>query len=211
MPLGFNLSSGGSGDILPIVKWDAKAGDLLRQDRYQAADGTWQKDVAEIALPVQVGMDLGAIEVGWLSFATGQPDFVMAKLTEPFPEKPANGDHKQAFRVRVGSTELGLREFSHSGKTVLRALDELYAQYEKEAPANQGKLPVVTFHGAKRVTVNSPQGELSFKVPDWSITSWIDRPALMDGGAAAPSEPAPAAAVSQPPAAAAEPTGANLF
>ena len=59
MPLGFNLSSGGSGDILPIVKWDAKAGDLLRQDRYQAADGSRQKDVAEIALPVQVGNGLG--------------------------------------------------------------------------------------------------------------------------------------------------------
>ena len=49
----------------------------------------------------------------------------------------------------MATKELGLREFSHSAKTVLRALDELFAQYEKQAPAHQGKLPVVTFHSAK--------------------------------------------------------------
>ena len=210
MPLGFNYSVGGSGDILPIIKWDAKAGDLLRQDSYQAADGSRQKDVAEIPLPTSVAMDLGAIEVGWLSFATGQPDFVMAGINEPFPEKPANGDHKQAFRVRVATKELGLREFSHSAKTVLRALDELFDEYEKEAPAHHGKVPVVTFHSAKRVTVNTQQGELSFKVPEWTITDWIDRPELMDRVATVPSEPAPEVVVSQSPAEAA-PSGNSLF
>ena len=209
MALGFNLQTGGGGDILPIVKWDAKAGDLIKQDRYQAADGTWQKDEQELGLPIQIGMDLANIEVGWLSFAAGAPDFQMVKAGEPLPAQPSP-DHKQAFRVRIGSSDLGLREFSHSAKTVLRAMDTLYNQFEAEAPANPGKLPVVTITGTDRVKVNSPNGELTFKAPVWSITSWIDRPAMMDGGAAAPSEPAPAAAVSQPPAAA-EPTGANLF
>jgi len=209
MALGFNLQTGGGGDILPIVKWDAKAGDLIKQDRYQAGDGTWQKDEQELGLPIQIGMDLANIEVGWLSFAAGAPDFQMVKAGEPLPAQPSP-DHKQAFRVRIGSSDLGLREFSHSAKTVLRAMDTLYNQYEAEAPANPGKLPVVTIAGTETIKINSPQGELRFKVPEWSITSWIDRPAMMDGGAAAPSEPAPAAAVSQPPAAA-EPTGANLF
>jgi len=155
-------------------------------------------------------MDLANIDVGWLSFAAGAPDFQMVKAGEPLPAQPSP-DHKQAFRVRIGSTDLGLREFSHSAKTVLRAMDALYSQYETEAPANPGKLPVVTIAGTETIKINSPQGELRFKVPDWSITSWIDRPAMMDGGATAPSSSAPAAAVSQPPAAAAEPTGANLF
>ena len=48
MALGFNLETKSGGDILPIVKWDAKAGDLIKQDRYQAADGTWQKDEQEL-------------------------------------------------------------------------------------------------------------------------------------------------------------------
>ena len=209
MPLGFNLEAGSSGDILPIIKWDAKAGDLLRQDRFQASDGTWQKDEQELSLPIQMAMDLGAIEVGWLSFASGAPDFQMAKITEPFPEQPSQ-DHKQAFRVRVATKDLGLREFSHSAKTVLRALDGLFRQYEAEAPAHMGKVPVVTISWTETIKINSPQGELRFKVPEWSITEWIDRPKVMDGVTSAPSEPAPAAAVSQPPAAA-EPTGSNLF
>ena len=210
MPLGFNLEAGSSGDILPIIKWDAKAGDLLKQDRYQASDGTWQKDEQELSLPIQMAMDLGEIEVGWLSFASGAPDFRMAKITEPFPDQPSQ-DHKQAFRVRVATKDLGLREFSHSAKTVLRALDGLFSQYEAEATSHQGKVPVVTISGTETIKINSPQGELRFKVPEWKITDWIDRPALMDGGAAAPSEPAPVAAVAKPPAAPAEPTGANLF
>ena len=210
MALGFNLQTGGGGDILPIVKWDAKAGDLIKQDRYQAGDGTWQKDESELGLPIQIGMDLANIEVGWLSFAAGAPDFQMVKAGEPLPAQPSP-DHKQAFRVRIGSSDLGLREFSHSAKTVLRAMDTLYNQFEAEAPANPGKMPVVTIAGTETIKINSPQGELRFKVPEWSITSWIDRPAMMDGGASAPAEPAPAAVVSQPPAATAEPTGANLF
>ena len=55
MALGFNLETKSSGDILPIVKWDAKAGDFIKQDRYQAGDGTWQKDEAE-TLPLQDGV-----------------------------------------------------------------------------------------------------------------------------------------------------------
>jgi hypothetical protein len=208
MALGFNLETRSGGDILPIVKWDAKAGDFIKQDRYQAADGTWQKDEQELGLPLQVAMDLGSIEIGWLSFAAGAPDFQMVKAGEPLPAQPSP-DHKQAFRVRIASNDLGLREFSHSAKTVLRAMDTLYSQYEAEAPANPGKVPVVTISGTDRVKVNSPNGELTFKAPVWSITQWIDRPAMMDGGATAPSQPAPAA-VSQPPAAA-EATGANLF
>ena len=212
MALGFNLETRSSGDILPIVKWDAKAGDLIKQDRYQAADGTWQKDEQELGLPLQVAMDLGNIEIGWLSFAAGAPDFQMVKAGEPLPAQPSP-DHKQAFRVRIASNDLGLREFSHSAKTVLRAMDTLYNQYEAEAPANPGKVPVVTISGTERIKINSPQGELTFKVPQWSITSWIDRPAMMDGGATAPSQPAPevaaAAVASQPPAAA--PAGSNLF
>ena len=136
MALGFNLETKSSGDILPIVKWDAKAGDFIKQDRYQAGDGTWQKDEQELGLPLQIGMDLANIEIGWLSFATGAPDFQMVKASDgQLPAQPSP-EHKQAFRVRIGSSDLGLREFSHSAKTVLRAMDALYNQYEAEAPAN---------------------------------------------------------------------------
>ena len=58
MALGFPTQATGSGgDILPIVKWDAKGGDLIRQDRTQGADGMWVKDESEVSLPVKFVMD----------------------------------------------------------------------------------------------------------------------------------------------------------
>jgi len=91
-------------------------------------------------------------------------------------------------------------------------MDDLHNQYEAQAAANPGKVPVVTVHAAETIKINSPQGELRFKVPQWSITEWIDRPAMFDGDAA-PQEPAPMqatpVATQQPPAA--QPSGSNLF
>ena len=213
MALGLSTESSGSGgDILPIVKWDAKGGDFLRQDRYQAGDGTWQKDEQEIAFPCQVAMDLANIEVGWLSFASGAPDFQMVKIGENIPARPSE-DHKNAFGVRLTNKELGLREFSHSAKTVLRQMDELHSQYEREAPNHPDQVPVVTFEGAETVKINGPQGELRFKPPIMKITGWVDRPQSLSGNAAPAPQTTPAA-VSAPPAPippAEAAAGADLF
>ena len=105
MALGFSTqATGSSGDILPIVKWDAKGGDLIRQDRTQGADGMWVKDESEVALPVKFIMDLERIEVGFLSFASGAPDFRVAKIGEPRPECPPDlgADGKPAFKPCFG-------------------------------------------------------------------------------------------------------------
>lgn len=195
MALGFNTESTGGGDILPIVKYDAKAGDFIKQDRVQDASGQWQKEEAELQAPFKFAMDMDSLEVGWLSFQSGAPDFRMVKLGEPMPAKP-EGDFKNAFRVRIGSGELGLREFSHSSKTMLRAMDELHNQYEAEKANNAGKTPVVEVSGTTPVKVMTPQGELRFKAPQWKIVSWIDKPDLFNKTATAEPvapEPSPAA------------------
>jgi len=192
MALGFNTESTGGGDILPIVKYDAKAGDMIRVDRTQDASGQWGKDEDEITLPVKFAMDMEDLQVGWLSFASGAPDFRMVKVGEPMPAKP-EGDFKNAFRVRIASKELGLREFSHSAKCVLRSMDELHNQYMAEKGNNPGKTPVVEVSGTTPVKVNTPQGELRFKAPAWSIVAWVDKPEIMSGGNAAPEPVAPVA------------------
>ena len=51
MSLGFNTESKSSGDIVPIIKFDAKAGEFIKVDKEQAADGTWVADQSEIDLP----------------------------------------------------------------------------------------------------------------------------------------------------------------
>ena len=39
MALGFSTEARSSGDILPIIKFDAKGGDWIKQDRVQGATG----------------------------------------------------------------------------------------------------------------------------------------------------------------------------
>jgi len=216
MALGFSTEARAGGDILPIIKFDAKGGDWLKQNRVQGPDGTWQKHEEEVAAPFKFCADLAALEVGFLSFATGAPDFHMVTIGDPMPVRPSD-DHKQAFRMRVVvSGESGPREFSHSAKTVLRVVDKLHDQYMAERSANAGKLPVIEAGTPETIKMQGPNGELRFKAPTLSIVSWVDRPAAMDGNAAAsaaPQEHAPAPVA--PPVAATPPAaataGSDLF
>jgi len=176
---GGNGSGSGGGNFTPIVKWDAKAGDFIVRHREQTAAGEWENDDVDVQMPVKLIADLENVEVGWVAYVP-TPSFVMTKIGGAMPAKPTE-DHKMGFRVRLYNDELGLRELSSAAKTVVRALDELHDQYVAEAPANEGKLPVVEIKGGKKIKVNTPGGELSFKVPDWSIVGWTDRPKQMDG------------------------------
>ena len=179
MALGINFEGTSGGDILPIIKFDAKAGDFIRQDRVQDAAGQWVKNEEELPQPLKFAMDMATLEVGWLSFQSGAPDFRMVKVGEAVPTKP-EGDFKSAFRVRIASKELGLREFSHSAKTVMKAMDQLHNQFESEKGHNPDKVPVVEVSGTVPVKVNTPQGELRFKAPDWKIVSWVVKPEMFD-------------------------------
>ena len=203
MALGLSTESTGGGDILPIIKFDAKSGDFIKQDRVNV-NGIWEKQEEDLTLPIKIAFDFENLQVGWLSFASGAPDFQMVKVGEAMPAKPSD-EHKQAFRLKIYKPELGVREFSHSAKTVLKTMDVLHNQYEAEKGHNEGKVPVVNISGLTTVKVNSPQGELRFKAPEWSISEWIDRPSAMDG---AGSSPAPIAAAPTP---APQPTGSDLF
>ena len=185
MALGFSTEAKAAADILPIIKWDAKGGDMVRVDRYQDSGGSWIKDEKEMDLPVKFVADLDAIEVGWLSFASGVPDFRMVRIGEAMPERPS-AEHKNAFRVRIYNKELGLREFSHSAKTVVRQMDSLHNQFIAERQSNTGKMPVVEVSEAEVIKINTPQGEGRFKIPKWRIVSWVDRPAEMAGSAPEP-------------------------
>lgn len=192
MALGIQTETKSRGDILPIVKWDAKSGDFICIDREPQSDGTWEKRESEIPLPLRAVFDLDNVEVGWLSFASGQPDFVMAKANEPMPAKPS-AEHKTCVRFRLFTKEYGLREFSHTSKNVIRAIDALHDTFTNDKAAHAGKMPVVEISGAETTKVNTPQGELRFKIPKWSITGWTAPPPAFSAKpeAAAPA-PAPA-------------------
>jgi len=193
MGLGFNTepSTGGS-KFLPVVKFDAKAGDMIAVNREPNGDGTWDKHEVEVTLPTKVVMDLANIEIGWISF-TPTYSAALVKVGERMPQKPSD-DHKQAVRIKVYFKEHGLREFSPTSKTVLRAVDQLHDQFTEQVIAHPGKMPVVAIEGTETVKIQTPQGELRFKTPKWSIAGWVDPPAAFNEDAPAQAAPAPAPA-----------------
>lgn len=183
MALGIQTESKGGGDILPIVKFDAKSGDFIAVNREPQSDGTWEKTEVEITYPFRAVADFANIEVGWLAFINGTPNFVMAKAGDKTPPKP-DGDYKQCVAVKLFSKEHGMRVFSHTSKNVLRVLDQLHDEYVQGAEKNAGKMPVVEFTGTETVKMQTQkQGELRFKVPKASIVAWVAPPAAFTGAA----------------------------
>lgn len=207
MALGFSeSSSSGGGDFLPIVKYSAKDGSFVRQDRHQAPDGTWEKSETEMETPIKVVMDLDTIEVGFIAFTTTGPDFRLVQVGEPMPQQPSP-DHKEGFRVRLYNKEIGLREMSSSSKIVRNQMNHLHDAFLAGKADNPGKLPVVEITGSDRIQIETKaQGTQTFRSPKWSISGWIERPEGMN----APAAQEPAQAVSAPPVSPAS-AGADLF
>lgn len=210
MALGFTeTSSSGGGDFLPIVKYSAKDGSFVRQDRHQAPDGTWEKSETEMETPIKVVMDLDTIEVGFIAFTTTGPDFRMVQVGQPMPQQPSP-DHKEGFRVRLYNKEIGLREMSSSSKIVRNQMNDLHDAFLAGKADNPGKLPVVEITGSDRIQIETKaQGTQTFRSPKWSISGWIERPEGMNQGASVTLEE-PAQAVSAPPVTPAS-AGADLF
>lgn len=196
MGLGFSTEPSTGGKFLPVVKFDAKAGDMIVVNRVPVGDGTWDKDEIEVALPTKVVMDLAGIEVGWIAF-TPAYSASLVKVGERMPPKPSD-EHKQAVRIRVFFKEHGLREFTPTSKTVLRAVDQLHDQFVEQAAAHPGKMPVISIEGTETVKIQTPQGELRFKVPKWSIAGWTEPPTAFSGEAEAAPAAAPAKAAPKP-------------
>lgn len=176
MALGMNLSteSSGGSKFLQAVKFDAKSGDLVAVNRIPMEDMTWEKQEVEISYPVKVVMDLANIKVGWITFAP-KYNAEWANAGEKLPAKPSD-DHKQAVYLKLFFKEHGIREFTPTSKTVLRAIDQLHDAYLSLADAHPNKFPVVSIDGVETVKVQTPQGELRFKAPKWGITGWTDWP-----------------------------------
>lgn len=193
MALGFQeTTSSGGGDFLPIMKFSAKDGSFVRQDRHQGADGHWEKSETEMELPFKVVMDMDAIEVGFIAFTTTGPDFRFVQVGEPMPVKPSD-EHKEGFRVKMFNKEIGLREMSSSSKIVRNQMNDLHDAYIAGKADNPGKVPVIEITGSDRIQIETKaQGTQTFRSPKWSIAGWVDRPAGMDAQAA--KEPAAAAA-----------------
>jgi hypothetical protein len=175
MALGLNFESADSGDIIPIIKFDAKAGRMFRRDRVNG-----ENDQVDITRSFKAIFDFDNIETGTINFNTGSaPDFAVARIGDQVPPPPSP-DHRPGARILVKlSKENGgdVRELASTAKAFLRGLNALHDEYLAGAASNKGKLPVVELVDTTPITSGEGARKSTNYSPIFKIASWVDRPA----------------------------------
>ena len=170
---------GGSGDITPLIKFDARSGVLYRCDRTRAADGEWYTSQENTTGNFVAVFDMENVQVGWIAFSSGgPPNFVMSPVGADIGNPPGD-QHKQGFRLHLklakGSGG-GVREFASTAGSTWQAIDELHTEFEKERGKHPGELPLVKLGGVR--ANKTPKG--TSYVPTFKIAGWMARPAELE-------------------------------
>lgn len=180
MGLGLNYSSGGGGDIIPFVKFDARAGRFFRRDRTQDSSGNYTSNDVDITNNFKAVVDMENIEVGYIKFnSASAPEFQLVKLGDPMPHKPGAEGFKQGARIMMklhASCGGDVREASSNAAAFLKGVDELHTAYEAQKAANPGKLPIVTLQTTIPITSGSGQKKSTNYQPVFEIVGWAPRP-----------------------------------
>jgi len=142
--------------------------------RFSPAANAWTNQDGEIQLG-KVVFDIDNVQTGWLELGVGvrdwQPDDVVGKKG---PQPSAN--HKRGFSVVFYSKALGTVEWSSNGVGPCMGMETLYKQCSDQHAANVGKLPVVEYTGSRMEKI----GKGTTRIPNFTLTGWIARPAGMD-------------------------------
>jgi len=177
---GFPETASGNGEIIPVVKYNAKAGRFFRVDRTQDADGNYSNDEVDITQTIRFIADLENIEVGNILFVPGiAPDFQLVRMGELVPPPPTE-NHKYGVRIMIKlSKECGgdepVREIAGTSKAWLAAIEHIYPQYLAEKDANPGKLPVLTVEKIAPVKSGSGARQTTNYHPTFRLSGWAPR------------------------------------
>ena len=175
MPL--NLSTN-SGDFLPILKYNAKAG------RWYARPEGSDDDVEVTNL--KAVFDLENIQTGWLHFGPNGPDWQPDESLAKSGAAPSQ-DHKRGFKIHVHSPKQlgGTRELMSSSMMMNGAINALYSAWEQ---GGKKQCPVVSCTGTTPITGKHGTNY----EPILAIDKLVDRPADMAilGGGSAPAQAA---------------------
>jgi len=187
--LGFSYEApAGTGDFIPIIKYDAKAGRFFRVDRVEGING-WESQPVDITDEFKALADLENVEVGPINFNTGgAPSFLLARRDEVadpknpvgLPQAP-DSNHKPGVRVMLKlSAACGgdkrVRELAQNSRAFLGAIDKVIQLYLAEKDQHPGMLPVIALDG-KPVGVKSGSGTRSSTNyhPKFKIVQWAPR------------------------------------
>jgi hypothetical protein len=181
MALGLNYSNGGSGEITPFVKYDARAGRVFRRDRSRDSQGNYINNDVDITNGFKAVFDLENIEVGYSKFGAGAaPEHLLVRLGDPMPHKPADSGFKQGCRImmKLASNCGGdIREVTGNSTAFLKGVDDLHTAYEAGRAANPGKLPIVVLQTTLPITSGSSAKKSTNYQPVFEIAGWAPRPA----------------------------------
>lgn len=168
-----------SGENLPFVKYNAKAGRWYKKEGEQEI---------EIQNPVFVA-DFANAKKAWMFYMEGQaPNIVEFPNLTSQVAKPSE-NHKLGIILNLFSKANfgGVVQFSSNSINTCKAINGLYEQYEAAPESKQGKLPVVKFTGANPVKGNYGTNY----EPVFIIEKWVDRPAEFDDAQTQQVAPAP--------------------
>jgi hypothetical protein len=175
-----------SGDRRPILKYDARSRLFSLPNRVQQPDGSWITRTQDLTSAVFV-FDFPTLEVGWVGFPGGRPDFRMAAFplnlqlsggTPTLAARPAdlneqgNPVFNMGFRLNVMMGNREVREFSHSALCVYNAFSKLHDQFIAAAEAKAGQVPVVQVASYEAIKAKMSTNY----APVFKIGKWIDRP-----------------------------------
>jgi hypothetical protein len=207
MGFGLNYDTAASGDIIPIVKYDSRAGRIFRIDRENG-----QNSQIDISRGFKAIVDLENVEKGFIDFPPGSaPSFTLVPLADPMPQHPG-GTAKQGVRLMMKlhrDSGGDVREMATSAKAAMRGLDLLHTEYSAQAAANPGKLPVVEMTNTIPITSEGQGQKTTNYQPVFAIVGWVPRPAdLVFKPKGRSSSVAPSAPRNNPPATGSSPVSA---
>lgn len=164
--MGLNIAQS-SGDFLPFVKFNGKAGRWY-----------FKKDDQEVEVnnPTFVA-DFDNIKTGWYWFMEGKaPAITFDQDLATIAAKPTD-NHKRGFTLQLFSKQHfgGVAELQGASMHLCNAINEVYEQYEKDR--KPGQLPVISCTGT---TPMKDKHGTNYR-PIFKIEKWVDRPSDFDG------------------------------
>jgi hypothetical protein len=169
-------------NILPRLKFDARVGVFLTEDRVRDTDDVWRTEQANIdRADFRAIFDMKNIEVGWIDFPKGAPpDAKLVSGGDGAAERwgsPPSKNHKLGVRVIVKLDDTidgvgSVRELMSTSVGLWSGLDALHDDYVDGLKEHPDMVPVIGMINAIKTETSSGT---SFE-PSFSIEEWVPRP-----------------------------------
>jgi len=179
-------STSSNNEFLGRLQFDARSG-LWKHVTRAEEGGRYFNMESEDYMNPSFLMDFGSLEVGYAKISS-PPSFLMVPFGSAMPQCPQEltPEGKKAFnpaaRIKVMSPKTfgddAARYFLLSSKTGLPAMEEAWNAFAASPEAATGMIPVAQT-STRTVEVKTPQGLSKFKVPVFTFTNWIERPASL--------------------------------